>query len=118
MKRISPQEARRPESTLVDVREYPEYAAGAIAGSQLVPLGQIEQRATKWAKDESLVLVCRSGKRAQGAADKLERLGFQNLFVLEGGMEAWKAAGCPWEWLRRSHCRWSVKYGRLLARWC
>ena len=95
MNRVKPHEVRQPDSTLIDVREYPEYSAGAIPGSELVPLSEVEKRATEWKKDQPLVLVCRSGKRAQSAAEKLEHLGFQNLSVLEGGMEGWKLAGLP-----------------------
>lgn len=95
MNRVSPKDVRQPESTLIDVREYPEYAAGAIPGSELVPLSQVAKRSGKWKKDQALVLVCRSGKRAQSAAETLERLGFQNLSVLEGGTEGWKLAGLP-----------------------
>lgn len=95
MNRLNPKEIRPAESTLIDVREYPEYAAMAIPGSKLVPLGQLEESAREWSKDQQLVLVCRTGKRAQSAAEKLERLGFQNLSVLEGGMDGWKLAGLP-----------------------
>ena len=95
MKRISPQNAMQLGYTIVDVREFPEHAAGAIAGSQLVPLGSIEREAGPWAKDRPLLLVCRSGKRATQAAQKLGQLGFQNLAILEGGMEAWQHAGLP-----------------------
>ena len=70
MKTINPLEVKqRPESTVVDVREYPEYAGGAISGSLLVPLGEVEDAAGRWRKDQSLVLVCRSGKRATLAAE-------------------------------------------------
>jgi rhodanese-related sulfurtransferase len=95
MKHISPQNAQQLGYTVVDVREFPEYAAGAIAGSQLVPLGSMEREAGPWAKDRPLLLVCRSGKRAAQAAQKLEQLGFQNLAILEGGMEAWQQARLP-----------------------
>lgn len=92
---ISPEQARNIGPAVVDVREFPEYAAGAIKGSRLVPLSTVESEAGKWNKKEPVLLVCRSGKRAAQAAETLERLGFQNVNVLQGGFEAWKAAGLP-----------------------
>lgn len=92
---ISPEQARNIGHAVIDVREFPEYAAGAIAGSRLVPLSTVEEKARNWNKTEPVLLVCRSGKRAAQAAETLERLGFQSVNVLQGGFEAWKAAGLP-----------------------
>lgn len=94
---ISPERARRSDYSLIDVREFPEYAQGAIKGSQLVPLATVEREARNWDKSAPVILVCRSGKRATQAAESLERLGFSNVNVLEGGFEGWKAAGHPAE---------------------
>jgi rhodanese-related sulfurtransferase len=81
--------------TLIDVREFPEFAAGAIRGARLVPLGTLAERCRDWNPGDCHVLVCRSGKRAAQAARTLEGLGFQDLAILEGGVEAWRAAGLP-----------------------
>ena len=81
--------------TIVDVREYPEFAGGAISGARLVPLGNVEKIVADWSRKQTMVLVCRSGKRATQAGELLERLGFQNVSVLEGGMEAWRKSGFP-----------------------
>ena len=107
MQRISPQNAHQLGYAIVDVREFPEHAAGAIAGSQLVPLATVERQAAAWSKDKPLLLVCRSGKRATQAAQKLEQLGFQNLAILEGGMGAWQQAGLPVA--VSSHKPWSLE---------
>ena len=92
---ISPENVRKSDLAIIDVREYPEYAAGAIEGSRLVPLSTVEREAAQWKKDQPVLLVCRSGKRAAQAASSLERLGFKNVHVLNGGFEAWKTAGLP-----------------------
>ncbi len=84
---------------LIDVREYPEYAAGHIAGSALIPLGEIETAMAAGERGEAIELVCRSGKRAAMARERLTAMGFKNLSVLEGGFDAWKAAGRPYETL-------------------
>ncbi|MFN3323972.1 MAG: rhodanese-like domain-containing protein [Bryobacteraceae bacterium] len=95
VKRVSPESVRTLSCTIVDVREYPEFASGAIEGAQLAPLSTVEQYARTLDKSASLLLVCKSGRRATQAAEKLVSLGFEDVAVMEGGMEAWRAAGLP-----------------------
>lgn len=35
------------ECSLIDVREYPEYAGGRVAGAKLIPLGDVENAIRK-----------------------------------------------------------------------
>jgi len=79
----------------IDVREYPEYAAAYIEGSELVPLGTLAAVSSAWDRSRPLLLVCRSGRRAEQARLLLAAKGFESLTVLEGGMEAWQAQGNP-----------------------
>src|SRR5687768_2842363 len=75
---------------VIDVREYPEYAAGRIEGARLIPSAEIAKRAQELDRDEPLVLVCRSGRRSAMALEKLREIGFNNAVQLEGGMGAWE----------------------------
>lgn len=96
MNHISPEQLNgSSHRVIVDVREYPEFAAGAIPGAKLVPLSTVAAAATNWDRSSSYVLVCKSGKRSLHAADRLANDGFKNVAVLEGGTEAWKQAGFP-----------------------
>jgi 3-mercaptopyruvate sulfurtransferase SseA len=54
--------------SLIDVREYPEYAAGHIQGAKLIPLGTLGEASAAWTKGERLTIVCKSGRRAEGAS--------------------------------------------------
>lgn len=92
---------------LIDVRQYPEYAAGHIAGSELVPLDRLVKEAAAWDRSTPLLLICRSGRRAEQARVQLSRLGFTSLEVLEGGVEAWAAQGRPLERIERRP--WSLE---------
>ena len=83
------------KSRLIDVREYPEFAEGHIAGSELVPLGTLDKASEGWDRSEPLTLVCRSGRRAEQARQTLAEKGFQSLNVLEGGVQAWANGGNP-----------------------
>ncbi len=44
-------------------------------------------------KDQPLYILCRSGNRACKAADQLEKMGFSELIVVDGGLQAWMEAG-------------------------
>jgi len=92
---------------LIDVREFPEYAAGHIAGSQLVPLATLAQASALWARATPITLLCRTERRAKLAREQLAALHFTNLAVLEGGIEAWQAAGKPLDKLARQP--WSLE---------
>lgn len=80
---------------LIDVREPVEYAEEHIAGSQLMPLGQLEQELSKIDRSKPLVVMCGSGKRGGEALKKLAAMEIHNAQNLEGGILAWKAAGLP-----------------------
>lgn len=84
-------------TTIVDVRTPGEYAAAAIPGSQLLPLDQLDRHADTLAAGLStpVTLVCRSGQRAGQAHQRLTVAGASDLTVLDGGLDAWQAAGQP-----------------------
>ena len=82
-------------ATLIDVREFPEFAAGHIAQSRLVPLGTLDRACEAWDRSQPLMLVCKSGRRAEAARLLLEARSFTHLSVLAGGIDAWLAAGKP-----------------------
>jgi rhodanese-related sulfurtransferase len=94
---ISPNELKvlldRGECQLIDVREPIEHAEEHITCSLLIPLGELEKRTDEISREYPLVITCRSGKRGGQAKEKLESLGYTNVSNLEGGIEAWKAAG-------------------------
>jgi rhodanese-related sulfurtransferase len=84
-------------SLLLDVRTPMEFAEAHIGGSVLRPLWNLDlDEIRKLAVGKNAcVLICRSGKRANMAAEKLMASGLPNLSVLEGGVLAWEAAGLP-----------------------
>lgn len=84
---------------LIDVRTPVEHEEMRISGSQLMPLDRLDPAAVKSASTnaEQCVLICRSGKRAEQAFQKLQSAGCDKLAILEGGVLAWEAAGLPVE---------------------
>ncbi|MEK7074505.1 MAG: MBL fold metallo-hydrolase [Patescibacteria group bacterium] len=98
MAHISAQELRArcqipPVPILVDVREYDELVGDlpALPGIIHIPIGQMSERINKLAahKQEPIVIICRSGRRALRAAVILTEAGFTDTSVLTGGMLAW-----------------------------
>lgn len=82
------------EVQTVDVRESAEYASERLAGTISIPLSNMDEAAvTRLNKEKPVYLLCRSGNRACQAAEKLERLGFSDLYVVEGGLSAWMQSG-------------------------
>jgi sulfur dioxygenase len=87
----------RRDVRLVDVREPTEFVGelGHIDGAELLPLGRLRDALAAWARDASLVVVCRSGARSAQAALILEAAAFSKVANLAGGMIAWRGAGLP-----------------------
>jgi adenylyltransferase/sulfurtransferase len=75
--------------TIVDVREPNEYQINRIAGSQLIPLGEIPRRYAELDPDEELVVMCKMGGRSAKAADFLRTVGFKRVLNLRGGILDW-----------------------------
>lgn len=87
---------------LIDVRTPAEYRAGHVAGARSIPLDELapeklrNQLGDAGAGHESpLYLTCHAGIRAQQAAERLKQAGFENVYLLEGGTEAWMKTGLP-----------------------
>lgn len=85
--------AADPDTLLVDVRTPGEYRSASIDGSVNLPLDQLELHRDRIATRRRMVLICQSGARAVRAAAALSEQA--NTAVLDGGMNAWVAAGAP-----------------------
>ncbi|MCB4809365.1 rhodanese-like domain-containing protein [Tamlana sp. 62-3] len=77
---------------LVDVRTATEFNAGHIKNAKnidvLKPSSFVERFSTL-NKNEPVYLYCRSGKRSNRAAKKLDSLGFKEIYDLKGGYLNW-----------------------------
>lgn len=106
-------EGRAPR--LLDVRTPGEFRTVHIPGAYNVPLDTLREHRAELLShlDEDVVLVCRSGARAAQAELALADAGLPNLRVLDGGMNAWEAAGAP---VNRGPERWDMeRQVRLVA---
>ncbi|MEP7148319.1 MAG: rhodanese-like domain-containing protein [Acidobacteriota bacterium] len=93
--------------TLIDVRDWPEFAGGRITGSRLIPLAQITSRSNEIDRSSEVHLICRTGRRSAEATKHLESLGFENVLNVTGGFEAWKKSNLPFD--RDEKAPWSLE---------
>lgn len=76
---------------IVDVRESYEWAICSIEALQ-IPMAQIPKRHTEIDQNGSVVIMCKTGKRAEAVANLMEcEYGFENLYIMEGGILNWIA---------------------------
>jgi rhodanese-related sulfurtransferase len=85
---------------LIDVREAGEYNSSHIPGASLIARRQLEllmPHAVPY-KDTPVIVCDDDGRRAQLAAATLERLGYSQVSVLDGGINRWVTTGFATEW--------------------
>lgn len=74
----------------VDVRESHEFNEGHIDGMMNIPLSTLGDQTELIPKDQTIVIICRSGNRSLQAANTLKDLGYQDLVSVKGGMLKWE----------------------------
>lgn len=82
----------------VDTRGAEDFAKGHIQGSKNIDLAKIragEVKPLEKFKDAPIVTVCNYGNTARAAATALEKAGFSQVYVLQGGLQAWQNASLP-----------------------
>jgi len=88
-----------PETPVIDVGRSISYGKGHIPGAHWVNRGRLEMKIGGLAtgKENPVVCTCPKGYGALLAAATLKDLGYGRVRSLEGGTEAWAAAGLPLE---------------------
>ena len=85
---------------LIDVRESGEYNATHIPGAALIPRRRIEYitESSVPYKGTQVVVCDDDGRRAELAGATLDKMGYTNVFYLEGGTNRWSSNDLPTEW--------------------
>jgi rhodanese-related sulfurtransferase len=93
---------------ILDVRTPAEFESVHIPGSYNVPLDLLSEHREELESTlrSPAVLVCRSGNRAEQAANLLRQTNLSNVHILEGGITAWQSSGKP---INRGQQRWSLE---------
>lgn len=84
---------------LVDVREDSEWAKGHLPTAIHLGKGVIERDIEERIPNtnEEIVLYCGGGFRSALAAENLQRMGYTNVWSMDGGFRGWKDANLPLE---------------------
>ncbi|MCG3138503.1 MAG: Sulfurtransferase [Phycisphaerae bacterium] len=84
---------------LIDVREDNEFVQGHIPGAIHLSKGVIERDIERAIPDVNapIVLYCGGGYRSALAAENLQKMGYQQVISMDGGMRGWREAGGPVE---------------------
>ncbi len=98
-----------PDALVVDVRDAEAIPSTGLAARGLnVSLGMLPVRADQELPEEwrdsrlqdrsrQIITTCQTGQNAARGGKLLKEMGFTNVAYMDGGMEAWKAAGLPTE---------------------
>ena len=80
-------------AALLDVRTDEEWDAGRAAGAEHLPLADLEAgELPEAAKDATVFVYCRTGRRAAEAVKLLEAAGYEDVVNI-GGLADWERAG-------------------------
>ncbi|MGR3983649.1 MAG: rhodanese-like domain-containing protein [Gammaproteobacteria bacterium] len=92
-----PRMQSRESAVVVDVCEADAFKKGHIEQSINLPLGQINEKIAKLNKHKSkpIIVACHNGSLSPRAASILRRNAFSELYILEGGLAAWKKENLP-----------------------
>ncbi len=74
---------------LLDVRSPQEYNEYHLSGAICIPTYELQSKVTQIIedKDQLIVVYCQSGARSMSAVSILKKMGYENLYQLEGGIE-------------------------------
>jgi rhodanese-related sulfurtransferase len=80
------------DTLVVDVREPEEFLKGHIENAINTPLGNLPTHLSKLEthKSKPVLIACQNGTRSASAAKQLTKAGFEQVFVITGGMQAWE----------------------------
>jgi rhodanese-related sulfurtransferase len=74
---------------IIDVREPWEAEVCSLPDAIMIPMGQVPGRIDEIDRDQDVIVICHHGIRSQQIAYYLQNAGFENLFNLRGGIDAW-----------------------------
>lgn len=97
---VDPRQARELQRSgllLIDVREPAEWADGMAEGAKPVAKAELEKSACSHIADvrQAVILICAGGKRSESCAEALMAQGYETVYSVQGGTQAWQADGLP-----------------------
>jgi len=99
--RLEPQQAvermNHEDAVVVDLRSSEAFKKGHIINSINIAANDLTANMAKLEKykDKSLIFVCQQGAHSSKAVLQLKKQGFSKLYLIGGGIEAWKRDNLP-----------------------
>lgn len=84
-------EVQQGRFNFIDVRKPEEFAAGHIDGARNIPVDDLDKKLDDLDRNKMTILYCKAGKRCLRAAEILSKEKFEDVLVLQGGYDAFKA---------------------------
>ena len=101
IREISPAEATRmmnhEKAVVLDLRDEQEFGAGHILNAMNIPAAKLAEQCDKLDKhkDRPVIFTCKQGMDSLHSARALRHKGFEKLYCLKGGLQAWQNANLP-----------------------
>lgn len=98
---LTPHQATRlinsEKAVVIDIRDADTYQKGHITNAINIPATELDKnlkRLEKY-KQQPLIIVCGTGQKSGYFMNKLRKQGYENVYIMTGGMNAWKNASMP-----------------------
>ena len=90
---------RNPEFIILDVRTSDEYNSGHIANALNIDYksADFKNNVSKLDRDKTYITYCHSGRRSTAASKIMEEMGFDKIYMINGGIIAWEKDNFPTE---------------------
>lgn len=82
-----------PKMLVIDARDAGQFAKGHIPGAINMDWRQVLAKRNEIPKDKPVLIYCNTGSLSAQAGFAMRVAGWENLRILQGGMEEWKAKG-------------------------
>lgn len=82
-----------PKMVVIDARDAGQFAKGHIPGAINMDWRQVLAKRNEIPKDKPVIIYCNTGSLSAQAGFALRVAGWENVRILQGGMEEWKAKG-------------------------
>lgn len=87
-KRLQEMMNKNKDAILLDVRSPQEFNEGHLPGAVNIPLYDLEKQLNKLPNRQCLIIIyCASGHRSKQAKEKLEKIGYENVYHLKNGLD-------------------------------
>ena len=88
--------SNRNSALIIDIRDSESFNAGHITASKNIPQNELPRRINEITNiDKSIILVCDMGTISPNAGEALKKEGFEDIYLLKGGINQWRMDNLP-----------------------